>query len=131
MLILTCYRGVLLANAPISARARGGVHLGTVEEGARRRNVLLSLIGMGQDYRHQGAVALMDAGVRIEARADTPQAAGELGEMILDLLQDWTGTMFNCAVQMTKHENSMSGYDDVRKVHTYTHEFTSFYRKVA
>lgn len=130
MLILTCYRGVLLANAPIAAKARGGVHLGTVEQGALRPNVLVSLIGQGQDYSHQGAVALYDAGVKIEARADTAQAAGELGEMILDLLQDWRGTLYNCAVQLTEHDNSTSGYDDKAKVHTCAHEFTSFFRKV-
>lgn len=130
MLILTAYKGVLLANSPIATRARGGIHIGTVEQGALRPNILLSLIGSGQDYTHQGAVALMDAGVKVETRADTDKAAGELGEMVLDLLQDWTGTMFNCWVQLTEHDNSASGYDDKAKLHTYAHEFTSFYRKV-
>jgi hypothetical protein len=130
MLILTTYRGILQANAQIAAKARGGVHINIVEQNVLRPNILLSLVGDGQDYTHQGAVALMDAGVRIECRADTSQAVGELGKMVRDFLQDWTGTFNGCWVQLTQHDNSSSAWDEKLKLHTYAHEFTSFYREV-
>lgn len=131
MIILTVYRSVLLNVTAVNSLATGGYHLGKVVQDSVRPNVLLQKPDGGQDYSHQGPVGLHDAHVKITARADTAQAAALLGDEIRKALEDWTGTLFGCVVQMTEHMKSSDDYDEGAKVFMQIEEFTSFYTRTS
>lgn len=130
MQILAAYSSILGGISAVSLRVKGGIWIGAVGQNDVRPNILLELIGQGNDYTHQGATALYDAGIRVTCRGDTDQAAGLLGEAVVDALQDYIGTSQGCAIQLTEHMNAMSGYDDAVKVFMHVSEYTSFFRKV-
>lgn len=130
MQILTVYRSLLANDAGITALRTGGIHMGRVSQDDPRPNILIECPESGEDYSHQGPAGLIDAHIRVTARADTFQAATLLGEAIEALLKVWTGTLFDHAVQLTEHFATNASYDDKAAVFTHVSEYTSFYRRV-
>lgn len=131
MLILTVYRAVLLAAPTVSSKLNGGIHYGRVDQNEPRPNILLEMPESGADYTHSGPVGLFDGHLRATCRADTFQAATLLGDAVRAVLEDWTGEMFGCRIQLTEHFNSASGFDDKAQVFTHVSEYTSFFQEIA
>lgn len=127
MIILTLYRAVLAETAAVNSKAIGGFHLLRVDQEALRPNILLEMPESGSDYTHSGPVGLYDGHLRVTCRADTFQAAVQLGDAVRAALENWQGQRFGMTVQMTSHFNSAAGYDEGAKVYTSVQEFTAFF----
>lgn len=131
MIILTVYRSVLLSAPSVASKLNGGVLFEWGGQDIPRPNIILQMPESGQDYSHQGPVGLIDGHLRVISRAETFQAATELGDAVQSTLETWTGTLFGHAVQKTEHFNSMSAYDDGAKIFTRTDEFTAFFTRTS
>jgi len=129
MKILSAIKTRLKGSTEVAALATGGIYLTVVSQSSNRPSILLELVESGQDYSHQGPVGLIDAHVRVTARADTDEAAARLGDAVSGVLRNFVGVEEGCVVQLCAQFNSASGYEPQAKVFTYLTEYTVHYSR--
>lgn len=129
MEILTALKKVIEADAGVDLKRNGSVWLNTVNQDDDRPNVMLMLVGGGQDYSHQGPTGLYSQLVRIYSYGRTAQEAGELGRAISDLLRTYQGTEYGHTVSLCMHTNTNGDYQDDAKVHRQMDDYDVHYRR--
>lgn len=125
MQILAAYRALLLQAPALCPR----VYVASPDQNALHPYILLEMPEQGGDYTHSGPVGLYDAWVKVSCYADTADAANTLGNSVVARLEDWTGTLKSCAVQLTEHFNTAAVYDKDAKLFAHVSEYTAFYSR--
>lgn len=129
MEILTVIKSVLEASAAVSAKRNGGVWISLAKQGDDRPNIMIMLVGGGQEYSHQGPDGLFGHIVRVYSYGRTAQEASELGRTVQNVLEVYTGTAYGHTVSLCQHMNTNGDYLDESKVHRQIDDFNVHYRR--
>jgi hypothetical protein len=117
MKALSVLRQILTADAGVTAKRAGGIHVNAVPQDDPKPNVQLMLVSGIEEFTHSGPSGLVEDRVRIWCRGMTANATAELGQAVHDALQGYVGTVDGAEVQLVRRVMSMSDYQDGAKVH--------------
>src|SRR5690606_7145496 len=102
MKALSIVRQILIANATVTAKRGGDVHINAVPQDDAKPNVQLQLVSGLEDFTHSGPSGLIEDRVRVWCRAKTAKDAAALGQAVHDALQGYAGTIDGAAVQLIR-----------------------------
>lgn len=131
MMILAAYKARLLAVPAVATKLKGGIHVAVVGQNSLRPHILLEMPEAGQDYTHSGPVGLIDAHIRVICRCDTADAALALGDAVVAALENWTGTLSGCWVQLSERFNTAADFESGPNVFRHVSEYTAYYRRTS
>lgn len=117
MKALAVLRSILLANAGVTAKRAGGVHVNAAPQNDPTPNVVLMLVSGLEEFTHSGPSGLVEDRVRVWCRGKTPKAAAELGQAVHDALQGYAGTIEGAVVQLVRRAMSTSDYQEAAELH--------------
>ena len=117
MKAVAALRSILLADADVTAKRAGGVHVNAVPQDEAVPNVSLMLVSGLEDFTHSGPSGLIEDRVRIWCRGKTANASAELAQAVHSALQGYVGTVAGCHIQLCRMAMTISDYQDAAKVH--------------
>jgi hypothetical protein len=129
MMILAAYKARLLAAPAVATKLKGGIHVAVVAQNSLHPHILLELVEEGQDYTHQGPVGLLDAHIRVTCRCANAETALPLGDAVVAALENWTGTLSGCWVQLSERFNTAADFEPGPNVFRHISEYTAYYRR--
>ncbi len=113
---LPLIRSILVADAGVTAKRTGNIHLNRVIPADPLPNVMLMAVGGDEGLAHDGPTGLLQERVRIWARGATPQQAAELGTAIDRALHGYRGKVNGANVQLVQKVFALGDYDDAASV---------------
>lgn len=118
MMILTVFRGILLAAPGVTAKRTGGVFINALPPKEPRPNVQIMMASAPDlPFTHQGPNSLLRSAVRVWSRGDTDRQAAELGMAAVAALNGWQGTHAGIWVNLIAKSETVSDYQEAAGVH--------------
>lgn len=115
MILLPALKG-FLKGTDVADLAQGGFWINHAENNVPRPNVIMQLMGGSDGMTHQGPDGLFRETVRIYSRADRDIDAARLGAAIKSRLHGARFISEGIAVQLCRHANGLSDFNEQAKV---------------
>lgn len=130
------WRAILVADAAVLAAidsgageqaARYRIYPAILPQNERRQSVTYVEISAQGDHHMEGPSGLAMARVQVNAWADNPDDAYDLGLKVKAALDGYSGTVAGVAIQGVFFDSARDLYDDVAKLHARAIDFMTWF----
>lgn len=116
MQILVCIKSFLRSSPSVQSKLGGGIWNNEADQADPLPNIVMMLMGGGDEITHQGPDGLMRQTIRIYSRGKTDAEAAELAEAVRLQLHGARFSTSTISVQLCQRTNGTSDFNAEAKV---------------
>ncbi len=121
------WRAILLADAAVLAAVVDRIFPAILPQNERRQSVTYVEVSGQGDHHMQGPSGLATTRVQLNAWADNPDDAYDLGLKVKAALDGYSGTIAGVAIQGVFFDSARDLYDDAAKLYARSIDFMTWF----